>query len=120
MNEQERERLLRRLRRATLSVTDLEILGALERGPLSAREISDAVVRMVKEAWAERRGETIEWDTDDEPVGASLLACTEARDVGFKMMPWEIDRRLRSLERRGYVTRIQIDGHRPMLWRRRA
>lgn len=74
---------------------------------------------MVKEAWADRRGETIEWGTDDEPVGASLLACTEAREIGFKLMPWEIDGRLRSLERRGLVARIQIEGHRPMLWRRR-
>lgn len=34
MNKREREKLLRRLKTATLSVTDLAIVSALERGPL--------------------------------------------------------------------------------------
>ena len=102
----------------TLGVADLAIASALERGPLSAREISQLILATVKEAWADRNSMAVEWGTDAEPVGASLLACCEARDQGFKLHPWEIHQRLVSLEKRGVVQRIQVDGHRPMLWRR--
>lgn len=104
--------------RPALNVADLAIVSALERGPMSTREISNQILLTVKEAWAERRGHIVEWGTDNEPVGASLLACSEARDMGFKLQSWEIRQRLASLERRGLVERIQIDGHRPMLWRK--
>jgi len=35
-------------------------------------------------------------------------------------MTWEIDARLRSLEKRGAVERLQVEGQRPMLWSRRV
>ena len=98
-----------------LSVADLAIVSALEQGPLSARELSDQILLTVKESWAATHGHVIDWD--DPPVGASALACKEARDLGFKLLSYEIRERLVSLERRGRVERIQIDGHRPMLWR---
>lgn len=101
-----------------LSVADLAIVSALEHGPRSAREISADILLTVKEAWADRRGYAIEWGTENEPVGASLLACHEAREQGFKLHSWEIHSRLVSLERRRIVERIQVEGHRPMLWRR--
>lgn len=101
-----------------LNVAELAIVSLLEQGPRSTREISESILLHVKEAWADRRGYEIEWGTVTEPLGASLLACSEARKMGFKLHPWEIHPRLVSLERRGLVKRIQIEGHRPMLWRR--
>lgn len=100
-----------------LSVADLAIVSCLERGPFSTREISDEILLIVKQAWADKHGYDIEWGSDSEPVGASLLACCEAREMGFKLSPWQVGARLASLEKRGLVQRIQIKGRRPMLWR---
>jgi hypothetical protein len=102
---------------APLSVADLAIVSVLKQGPRSTREISDAILQHVKEAWADKHAYDIEWGTEGEPVGASASACFEARDMGFKLLAYEIAPRLRSLEKRGLVERIQLPGHRPMLWR---
>jgi DNA-binding transcriptional ArsR family regulator len=100
-----------------LGVADLAIVSCLERGTFSTREIADAILLIVKQAWADKHGYDIEWGSDFEPVGASLLACFEAREMGFKLSPREVGARLASLEKRGLVERIQIEGNRPMLWR---
>jgi hypothetical protein len=99
-------------------VADQAILDALDAsGALSTREISTWIRRRAWRDWSERHGYDFEWETDEEPVGARLLASAEARDRGILLSTWEIYRRLRWLERRGLVERIQIPGRRPMLWR---
>lgn len=105
-------------RTASGNVTDRAILEALSGGPLSTREISDALFRRIREEWSERHGYDFEWATDEEPLGARLLASSEARDAGYRLQSWEIRPRLARLERLGEVERIQVEGHRPMLWRR--
>ena len=97
---------------------DNRILAALEDGPLSAREIADKLHREVLDAWAERHGYDFEWGTSEEPFGARLLAISEAAETGLPhLYRHTVDPRLRGLERRGEVERIQLPGHRPMLWR---
>lgn len=96
---------------------DAAILEALADGPLSAREVADRIRLKAWAEWAERNGYEIEWETEAEPLGARLLASVEARGAGLKLHGWEVQPRLCSLERRGEVQRIQLDGHRSMLWR---
>ena len=105
---------------ASLRADDRAILDVLADGPLSANEIADRIRRRVREEWSDRHGYDFEWETDEEPVGARLLAMCEAKDAGLKIHGWEIHSRCRSLERRGAVERIQIEGQRPMLWRSRV
>lgn len=102
---------------------DQAILRALVDGPLSTREIATRLRREACEDWADRHGYEIDWGDFDsnrgptEPLGARLLALGEGRDAGLLFSPWEIQPRLYGLEKRGSVERIQIAGHRPMLWR---
>ena len=103
-----------------LRADDRAILQALSNGPLSTREVSDAIFRRIREEWSEKHGYDFEWETDEEPLGARLLASCEARDSGLILLAHEIAPRLRSLEKRGAVERIQIAGQRPMLWGRRV
>jgi hypothetical protein len=98
-------------------VADQAILRALEDGPLSTREIANRIFREAREAWSERHGYDFEWGTDEEPLGARLLASAEARESGLVLLAHEVAPRLRALERRGDVARVQLEGHRPMLWR---
>jgi hypothetical protein len=90
----------------------------LGEGPATAKEIARKLRLEVWEAWAERHGyEGIEWETDREPLGARLLAFSEADKMGMPYLAGhQVYPRLVGLERRGDVRRIQIDGHRPMLW----
>lgn len=99
-----------------MSASDQAILATLKDGPLSANEIADRIRRGAWAAWSERHGYDFEWETDEEPLFARLLALGEARDAGLKLHGYEMHAPLRSLERRGLVERIQIEGHRPMLW----
>ena len=108
------------LLRGNLRADDRVILDALADGPRSAREVSDTVLRRAKEEWAAEHGYFFEWGSHEEPLGAALLAHSEARRRGWKLMTWEIDARLRSLEKRGAVERLQVGGQRPMLWSRRV
>jgi hypothetical protein len=101
-----------------INAGDSAILKALKGGPFSTREVADRVRRAAWEAWSERHGYDFEWDTDEEPVGARILASGEARKRGLKLHAYEIHPRLRALEKRGLVERVQLAGHRPMLWRR--
>lgn len=108
-------------RGSSLRADDREIIAVLGDGPLSVQEIAKTIRRRAREAWSERHDYDFEWGGDegrgdDEPLGARMLAHLEAKDAGIKLMAHEIDSRLRSLERRGAVERVQIDGHRPMLW----
>ena len=105
---------------AKLRPCDREILLALADGPRSAQEISDWIMAEAREEWSVQHGYDFEWGTDDEPVGARLLAHSEARKAGIKLLAHEIYSRLRVLEKRGAVERIQIEGTRPMLWSRRV
>jgi hypothetical protein len=105
---------------ASLRPDDRAILDALADGPLSTREVSDRIVARVRDEWAEAHGYEIEWGTEREPFGARLLASSEAREAGLKLLTFEIAPRLASLEKRGAVERIQIEGQRPMMWNRRA
>lgn len=98
-------------------VADQAILRILADGPLSANEIADKIRREAWATWSERHGYDFEWETAEEPLGARLLASCEARDSGLLLHAYEIHPRLRGMERRGEVERIQIEGHRPMLWR---
>jgi hypothetical protein len=99
---------------------DQRILAALEAlGPATAREIADRLRREVWEAWAERHGYDFEWGTDEEPLGARLLAVSGADAMGLPyLFGHQVYPRLLGLERRGEVERIQVEGRRPMLWRR--
>lgn len=96
---------------------DQAILDVLDT-PMSANEISEALRQQALDAWAAVHGYDIEWGTDAEPLGARLLALTEARERGTYLSGFEVYPRLRYLERHGRVERIQIEGHRPMLWHR--
>lgn len=96
---------------------DAAILEALTAGPLTTREISSTIIAKIRTEWSERHGYDFEWETDQEPVGARVLAHGEARDNGLLLLGYEIDPRMRRLEKLGDVVRIQVDGHRPMLWR---
>lgn len=104
---------------------DQAILDALDK-PMSAREISEKLRQQALDAWAEEHGYgEVEWGTDqtgpNEPFGARMLALTEARERGtYPGLSFEVYPRLLYLERHGRVERIQIEGHRPMLWTRRA
>jgi hypothetical protein len=96
---------------------DHRILGALEAGPLTANEIAYKLRREVWEAWADRHGYDLEWETDQEPFGARILAFSEADEMGLPyLFSHQVYPRLRRLERRGEVERIQVEGRRPMLW----
>jgi len=95
---------------------DRAILAALADGPLSTAEIAERIRHETREAWSAAHGYHFEWDTDEEPLGARLLASHEARIAGLKLQAHEVAPRLRSLEKRGAVRRIQIEGQRPMLW----
>lgn len=106
--------------RADLRPDDRAILDALAGTPLSTREVSNAIFYRIREEWSEKHGYDFEWETDEEPLGARILASQEARDAGLKLLAHEIAPRLRSLEKRGAVERIQIAGTRPMLWSRRV
>lgn len=98
---------------------DMRILGALDAGPLTANEIAYKLRREVWEAWAERHGYDIEWETDQEPVGARLLAFSEADEMGLPYLyNYAVYPRLVALETRGQVGRIQIEGRKPILWQR--
>lgn len=100
-----------------LSVADVALLSALRSGPLSTREIGTRIHDHVLQSWAVEQGYEIEWKTDAEPVGARLLASCWGRELGIRWNEWEIRPRLLRLERAGEIERIQIAGHRPMLWR---
>lgn len=105
---------------ATLRADDRAILGALAEGPLTANEIASRIRREARARWLAERGIHSE---PEKGVGLSLvklLAHTEARQAGLKLLSWEVDGRLRVLERRGAVARIQIEGRKPMLWRSRV
>lgn len=96
---------------------DQRILAALEAGPATAKEIGEKLRREVWEAWADRHGYDFEWGSDQEPLGARLLARIEADEMGLPYLyAYDVYPRLRGLERRGQVGRIQIDGHRSILW----
>lgn len=109
------------MNRETL-VADRLILDALQDGPKTANEISAVIRREILEAWAQEQGLEIEWGDEgrgpNEPVGARLCAISSARRRGFVYLPgYELQRRLPRMERRGLVERIQVEGHRPMLWK---
>lgn len=99
---------------------DAAILRVLVDGPLTAQEIADKIRREAWAAWSERHGYDFEWGTDEEPLGARLLAHGEARDAGLLLLGYEIAPRLTQLERWGRVVRVQIAGSRPMLWQLRV
>lgn len=97
---------------------DHRVLGALTSGPKSTREIADLLRREVWEAWAVKHDFTFEWESEEEPVGARILAMREADELGLPyLMTDDVYARLASLEGRGFVERIQLEGHRPMLWK---
>lgn len=97
---------------------EARVLGALADGPLSVREIGVKLRREVWAAWSERHGYDFEWDSDEEPLGARILAKMEAEENGLAyLFSCEIYPVLVRLERKGCVERIQIAGRRPMLWR---
>jgi CTP:molybdopterin cytidylyltransferase MocA len=95
---------------------DLRVLAALDQ-PGTTREVSDRVIAAVREAWAQEE-HGCEWEEVETYLPARLLAWGWAKDRGTPpLMPWEVYPRLRKLERAGLVERIQVAGHRPMLWR---
>lgn len=104
---------------------DQRILGALENGPLTANEIADKLRLEVWTTWAERHGyEWIEWGDPrggrgpEEPVGARIMAFSEADEMGLPyLFSHAVYARLRGLEQRGEVARVQIEGRKPILWR---
>jgi hypothetical protein len=84
--------------------------------PRTSVEISDLMIAETREAWAEREGVTIDWESD--PSIAKLLAWSEAREAGLPPLHyWDVYRRLVSLEKRGEVERIQLPGV-SILWRK--
>ena len=97
---------------------DQRILGALESGPLSAREISEKLIAETREAWAESEGLSVdELEAEGWPSPTRLMAFAAADRLGVPFVhSWEADSRLRRMERKGQVQRIQIEGRRPMLW----
>lgn len=98
---------------------DRAILDALANGPRSAQEIADKIRRDAREDWLHENG-IYDEEVEDPPGIVKLMAHTEARKRGLKLLAHEIDPRLRSLEMRGAVERIQVEGQRPMLWSRRV
>lgn len=103
-----------------LRADDRAILDALEDGPLSTQEIAEKIRRGLREEWLIDNGIYSESEVDQPSNIVKLLSCGLGRDRGLKLMGHEIDPRLRSLEKRGAVERIQIENHRPMLWRSRV
>lgn len=94
-------------------------LRLLADGPLSGREISERMFEETWESWADEHGYggMIEWRTPEEPLGVRLLAFCEAKDRGCEPLhSWQLYRHLVRMEKAGLVTRIQIPGHRPILW----
>lgn len=103
-------------------LADQKILEALRDGPKTANEIAAVLRREVLESWAEEQGLEIEWGDEgrgpSEPVGARLCAIASARRRGVVFVPgYELLTRLPRMEKRGLVERIQLEGHRPMLWK---
>jgi hypothetical protein len=100
-------------------VAEREVLDALADGPKSSREISEATYHAARKAWAEENGFDFDPDNPDDchPV-VKILGWSTAFGRGLRPMhPWQVDAVLRRLEKRGEVERVQIAGHRPMLWR---
>lgn len=96
---------------------DRAILLELADGPLTVEEIAKRIRNLYRRAWAAEHGYDIEWETEREPLGARGLASAAARAAGVLLLGFELQPRLRYLEQHEFVARIQIDGHRPMLWR---
>lgn len=96
---------------------DQAILAVLADSPRSAQEIAAAIRRSAREAWIEREEIVQTWEDDEPPALVKLLAHGDARKDGLKLLGYEIAPRLRYLERHNLVERIQLEGHRPMLWR---
>lgn len=109
---------VRAVSRPTYRPADLAILDQLATGPLTGEEIAARIRQEALDAWLEKSNYDFEWGTAQEPLGARLLAISEARDRGLLVHGFELYPRLRLLERRGDVQRIQIEGRRPILWRR--
>lgn len=96
---------------------DLRILAALEQ-PRTVNEISDALIHETREAWA-RDEMDAEWEDVKDYLPARLLAWGWGKDNDLPYLSsWHVYPRLRKLERYGLVERLQIEGRRPMLWRR--
>lgn len=93
-----------------------ELLAA---GPKTAQELSRAMHLQVLERWAAEELEMeVDWFTKAEPFGARLLAHVWGVQQGYVWLhAYELHNRLASMEKRGLVMRVQVVGHRPMLWR---
>ena len=99
-------------------VADQRILGAIGDTPRTAREIADVLFREVLGTWRDEKGYDFEYFTDEEPLGARLLAISTAEERGLVYLAaHEVYPRLRGLERRGLVERITPPRGRGILWR---
>jgi hypothetical protein len=93
------------------------VLAVVSDGPKTCNEVSAILIAEAREAWANRHGYEIEWGSEHEPLGARLLAWGEAEENGcLYLIGHEVYPVLRRLERDGKVGRIQVEGHRPILW----
>jgi hypothetical protein len=96
---------------------DQAVLGTLAGGAKTCNEVSAELIAIARTAWADRHAYDIEWGSAHEPFGARLLAWHEAEENGcVYLYGHEVYRVMRRLERRGQVARMQVDGHRPILW----
>jgi len=93
------------------------VLGALSDGPKTANEIADVLLLEVWQAWADRHGYDLAALIENE-VEVRVMAWAEAEENGLAyLFSHQVYPRLRALERKGLVERVQIAGTRPMLWR---
>ncbi len=108
------------VKRRELPACDRAIIAALTDGPLSAQEIADNIRREGRERWLVGEGIYSDQEIENPSNIVKLLSCSMMRGEGLKIHGHEVYARLRSLERRGAIERIQVEGQRPMLWRSRV
>lgn len=94
------------------------ILYELRDGPLSAPEIAHRLWLEVMTTWAEANG--VLWD-EEGGTGLDRLRAHQWWEKTYPCptlsMPHAVYPYLRTLEKQGEVQRIELAGHRPILWR---
>lgn len=99
-------------------VARARILRELAEGPLSANELGHRLWLDVMNTWAAWHG--YEWNEEDCTSFDRLRAHGWWRSQDELGPPLslgnDVYRHLRAMEKRGEVGRLEIEGHRPILW----
>ena len=97
---------------------DVRVYDALDQ-PRSTREITTVLRQKLQTAWGEEHGIEIEFNERGMPTEmfVPMLTLSWANARGYPYLNAQaVYRHLKRLEKQGKAWRIQVPGHRPMLW----